>query len=359
MNDLINVLIVDDNSVNRIAAKSQLLSFQVNVLEADSGECAIQIVKNEKIDIIFMDILMPEMDGIQTTRYIRMLDKENRIKIIATSGTEIQNQEQYLKINKFDSILLKPLKISEILECLSQWFDLAYDTVKMETARKEMCTYGILSKFFGRIQDLDLQEGLKYAHHSQECYLRVMKTSLRQLNDTIHRLHDLLKIKNNKQIYLQLHSIKSVFFYLGAQDLGKKTNDFETIFMQRNENNSNNSIYIKSMQDFQLFIQRITIFHNELEQAIQAYDSSINKEQNETNETGGSIDEINQLIEMITLHVYRFEYVEIMNGLKSLEQIVNEKGRYYVSEAIAATEDFNYDKVKAMLVGCWNEVNDQ
>lgn len=359
MDKKLQILIVDDDSVNRMAVSNLLQEYDTEILEADNGETALQIIKNKHVDVIFMDILMPDMDGITTTRYIRELENNNkRIKIIATSGSNIEEREQYIAIYQFDDIIMKPLDSNKIKDCLEQWFFVPKNPSLAKSYCSELAKGNMIKEYFGHLEELDLAEGLKYAHYSTECYMRVIKTSVKQMKDTTNTISDLLLESNYKQIYFQLHSIKSVFFYVGARELAEITNQYESLFSQRNGIESNFNTSKKRLQDFQIFIHRITVFCNELEQAIQAYYSSIKNEFTENYEPECSIEEINRLIEKIMLHVYRFEYNEIMNGLKSLERIVQSSSKQYILQAIAATEEFDYDKVKTMLVGCWNEIND-
>ena len=65
------LLIVDDIIMNRMLLKEITSEFVRNIREAENGEQAIEILKKEKIDLIFMDIEMPVMNGLETTRYIR------------------------------------------------------------------------------------------------------------------------------------------------------------------------------------------------------------------------------------------------------------------------------------------------
>ncbi len=359
MDNKLQILIVDDNLVNRMALRNLLMEFDTKIFEVDNGDKALEIIRNQQIDVIFMDLLMPVMDGITTTRYIREFERDDkRIKIIATSGSIIEEPEQYITKYQFDDVITKPLNSSKLKNCLEQWFFMTNIPLFENNYNSELIEKNLIIEFLGKLEELDLVEGFKYAHYSPACYMRIVKTSIKQMKDTIRTIGNLILDTNYKQIYFQLHLIKSVFFYIGAHDLAKVTSQFELLFMQDKDIVSNYKISEKRMQDFHIYIHRITVFNNELEQAVQAYYSSIKNDSLDNNETEGSIEEINRLIEKIVLHVYRFEYVEIMNGLKSLEQIVKTSSKQYIMQAIEATEEFNYDNVKAMLIDCWNEINE-
>lgn len=80
----VNILIVDDNQNNLFTLQTLLTEHinHVNVLEANSGILALQVLLQEKIDLIFLDVQMPEMDGFETARLIRSRKKTQHIPII-------------------------------------------------------------------------------------------------------------------------------------------------------------------------------------------------------------------------------------------------------------------------------------
>ncbi len=80
----INILIVDDNKNNLFTLHTLITEHinYVNILEAESGIIALQILLQEKVDLIFLDVQMPEMDGFETARLIRSRKKTQHIPII-------------------------------------------------------------------------------------------------------------------------------------------------------------------------------------------------------------------------------------------------------------------------------------
>ena len=80
------VMVVDDNEVNSMVVASMLEQFAIQVTEVYSGKDAVEKAKYEDFDVIFMDYLMPEMNGIETTEEIRKLGKVKRPAIIGLSA---------------------------------------------------------------------------------------------------------------------------------------------------------------------------------------------------------------------------------------------------------------------------------
>jgi len=109
-----NIMIVDDNDVNRYVAKSLFSVFEMDITLAQSGKEAIEYSKKNRYDIIFMDYLMPEMDGIETTRIIREdMDNPNHdTKIVALTADAMNGVKETMMNAGMDDFLTKPIDIN-------------------------------------------------------------------------------------------------------------------------------------------------------------------------------------------------------------------------------------------------------
>lgn len=117
------VLLVDDNAMNRKVACAMLKPYGFQLAEASCGSAAIERVKRVEYDMILMDHMMPEMDGVEATKIIRSECGENGKKavIIALTANAIQGaREMYLE-NGFDDFLSKPFDRSQMHELLDKW----------------------------------------------------------------------------------------------------------------------------------------------------------------------------------------------------------------------------------------------
>ncbi|MFA5585630.1 MAG: response regulator [Saccharofermentanales bacterium] len=100
------ILIVDDLQVNRFILK-QLIEYDINIIESDNGKNAIDVVKNNNVDLIFMDINMPIMDGVESSKYIRNNINSNiNINIVAVTAYSLYDISDS---SVFDDILNKPI----------------------------------------------------------------------------------------------------------------------------------------------------------------------------------------------------------------------------------------------------------
>ena len=116
------ILVVDDIEINLAVAEALLSNFDITPDVVVSGKEALESARKTRYDIIFMDHMMPEMDGVETTRHIRAIGGWNsKVPIIALTANAIAGVEQMFMDNDFDGFLPKPLDISALNLCLRKW----------------------------------------------------------------------------------------------------------------------------------------------------------------------------------------------------------------------------------------------
>lgn len=116
------LLIVDDIFVNRLLIKEIVKKISAQCFEAENGQQAIEIFKNNPVDLILMDIEMPVMNGLETTRYIRekMSAPKKNIPIIALTAHNPQTFFEDFKDVGFDQLMTKPYSISKVLSVIHE-----------------------------------------------------------------------------------------------------------------------------------------------------------------------------------------------------------------------------------------------
>lgn len=117
-------LLVDDSKANTRLTKKILENKKLNVEIISSGEeCVRKIKSEEKIDIIFMDIMMPEMDGVETLKVLRDLEGYQLPPIVALTANALSGmKEEYLK-EGFDEYISKPVEQKEIERILNKYLE--------------------------------------------------------------------------------------------------------------------------------------------------------------------------------------------------------------------------------------------
>jgi CheY-like chemotaxis protein len=115
------VLIVDDDIRNIFALSSVLEDYGMDIRTADNGREAIEIARKGALDIVLMDIMMPEMDGLETTRTIRKLPDCKDLPIVAVTAKAMKgDRERCIEAGAWD-YLSKPVDREQLLTVLKAW----------------------------------------------------------------------------------------------------------------------------------------------------------------------------------------------------------------------------------------------
>jgi two-component system, sensor histidine kinase and response regulator len=120
----LNLLIAEDNPINAKVAEFTFASIASQIEIVDNGEAVIDKFLNGSFDMIFMDVKMPRMDGLEATRKIREIEagrgNGSRIPIIAlTANNQYEQIEECLQ-NGMDAFLAKPMKTDDIIRVINE-----------------------------------------------------------------------------------------------------------------------------------------------------------------------------------------------------------------------------------------------
>jgi len=119
------VLLVEDNVVNRKVARATLEKMGLEVLQAENGRIALDLVEQEHVDLILMDMNMPVMDGLETTRRIRAAESAGllagRRPIISMTANVMRESVDACREAGMDDSLSKPFQRQQIVDVLARW----------------------------------------------------------------------------------------------------------------------------------------------------------------------------------------------------------------------------------------------
>ena len=112
-----NALLVDDNAFMMVIQSKLVAKLGADITEASSGQSAIDLIKSQLFDFVLMDMMMPEMDGLETTRRIRQFN--HRVVIIGLSGNHTDEDIENCKIAGMNEVLAKPLDVLKLKNLLA------------------------------------------------------------------------------------------------------------------------------------------------------------------------------------------------------------------------------------------------
>ena len=122
----LRVLVADDNPVNTLIAESMLQRVEARVTGVADGRAALEAVRaaqaeGDPYDIIFMDIQMPVVDGLEATRILRQTHGAQQLPIIALTAGALQSERDAALDAGMNDFVTKPVEREQIVECLARW----------------------------------------------------------------------------------------------------------------------------------------------------------------------------------------------------------------------------------------------
>ncbi|GHV46516.1 hypothetical protein FACS1894204_08280 [Synergistales bacterium] len=225
------VLIVDDVTSNLKVCEGLLAPFKMSVSTCESGEEAVSLIRENGYDIVFMDHMMPGMDGIEATAAIRALPGEQFavMPIVALTANAVSGMKEMFLENGFSDFLAKPIEISKLYKLMDKWTP-ADKRVKTETtpAATDVQPAEVIE-----IKGIDSQQGIVMAGGSASRYLEILELYRRDASARIPLMAAIL----NKQAIdegelrsftTQAHALKSASANIGAAELSKTAAKLES-----------------------------------------------------------------------------------------------------------------------------------
>lgn len=235
------VLVVDDNEINLKVTAGLLKKYDIDADVADSGYAAIDAIRDRDYDLVFMDHMMPGMDGVETMLRIREMDKGRNgfLPIIALTANAIVGVKEDMLMLGFDDYLAKPVDIRKLERILLEFIpknkisyvDASVVEVSSPVMEEQEAETDIL-------QHMDVTLGMKNCGGTLDDYYQVMDVVLKYGEKRLTKLRRLVQEKDYVNYTIDVHALKSTAANIGATELSQmalsheqagKSGDFEFI----------------------------------------------------------------------------------------------------------------------------------
>lgn len=224
------VLVVDDNLINRKVAKGFLQPYGFDIEEAESGPEAIELVRKTCYDMIFMDHMMPQMDGIEAAGIIRNECGENgRLPlIIALTANAMEGVRETFLANGFQDFITKPLDKAELHKLLFHWIPEERRTVQDSLETPVQTDDDRLREFQNiLIPGIDTDEVVIHYSGSAEEYRSLLDLYCLDGKRKLALLQELWDKQEIKTYGIEVHALKSASASIGAMRLSASAREHE------------------------------------------------------------------------------------------------------------------------------------
>lgn len=222
------VLIVDDNVINRKVARSFLKSYEFDLAEAESGPEAIELVRNDRYDIIFMDHMMPEMDGIEAVDIIRRDCGENGTfpVIVALTANAMEGMRELFLQSGFQDFIAKPLDRRELNELLLRWVPEKYRRSEKPAGEPQLTD---LLQF--QIDGVDTEAAMQFFSGDAEEFADLLDLYCEDGKRKIPLLRELVET-DIERYQIEVHGLKSASANIGAMRVSDMAREQENAAAQ-------------------------------------------------------------------------------------------------------------------------------
>lgn len=216
------VLVVDDNRVNLKVASGLLKLYGIDAELVESGEECLNAVKKQTYDIIFMDQMMPGMNGVETLSRLREIKKGNKsTPVIALTANALVGVKEEMLEEGFDDFLGKPMDLTELENVLIRFLKELQEEAR--EAGKEETGYAaeISERYESLIQrGIDVQAGIELCG-GEESYLEVLKAFAANAPVQRRNMSQFLKMGDYRRYTVSAHALKSAAASIGAFKLSE------------------------------------------------------------------------------------------------------------------------------------------
>ena len=229
------VLIVDDNAINLKVAAGLMKPYGMKIITVASGQEAIEAVKSKDYDIVFMDHMMPGMDGVEATQIIRDMHDEyyRQVPIIALTANAVNGAREMFLSNGFNDFLPKPIETTVLDRMLRIWLPgerlittstiVKQEDVPGQKTRKE--PKEATEETYDGI--INYEKGLVYTGGSRETYYEVLEVYIANSEEYRESLAAHYEASEWSSYTVEVHALKSSSLSIGAESLSELAKKLE------------------------------------------------------------------------------------------------------------------------------------
>ena len=222
------VLIVDDISTNLRVAKELMAPYNMNIHTCLSGAEALNLVRNTRYDIVFMDHMMPGMDGIEATALIRGMETGDgyykNLPIIALTANAISGQQEMFRRQGLNDFLAKPIDVQKLNEILETWLP---PEKRVEPNQPRQIDEKSEKANTLVIPGVDTARGLSNCGGALAVYCNILEDFCQDAEARLAQISEAVTARDTKLYITLVHALKGATRSIGAIEAGEKASWLE------------------------------------------------------------------------------------------------------------------------------------
>ncbi|WP_404368875.1 response regulator [Marinobacter sp.] len=224
------ILAVDDNEANLKLVLTLLQDFRVQAEGAASGFEALSKVRERAFDLVFMDLQMPGMDGVETTERIRNLDERNHeTPVIALTAHALADEQERLMRQGFNGYLAKPINSRQLTDTILEFTGFSCETAAGDIPELPDTRRGLRPSARQQQQAcVNVEEGVRLAAGKVDLAEELFSMLLEQLHADMAEIERLWQTGEMDGLLDRVHKLHGATRYCGVPELRKAAERLET-----------------------------------------------------------------------------------------------------------------------------------
>jgi len=218
------ILLVDDTEMNLKVAIGLLEPLQLQIETAANGKRAVKMIQENQYDIVFMDHMMPVMDGIEATQAVRLLEGDyyKNLPIVALTANATTEARENFRRNGLNDFVAKPIKMKEICKCIRRW--LPAEKVLIEKASiieelPENTEENLEEELI--ISGLNVNAGIANCG-SKELFMNLLGDFYKLIDQKSTKIEKCLADGMLRDYTIEVHALKNTARMIGALELSEQ-----------------------------------------------------------------------------------------------------------------------------------------
>ena len=217
-------MIVDDNEMNRKVALGLLAPLKMQMDTAENGKQALDMICSKKYDLIFMDHMMPVMDGIEATAKLREMEDDycKNVPVIAlTANAIVEAREKFYQAGMNDFVA-KPIDLKDICSKIRKWLPKEYvsENSKELDEKSEAEADSTKEEALPIIEGLDISEGMKNSG-TKELFFSLLGDFYKLIDMKSVKMEKCLADGLIRDYTIEVHALKNTARMIGAMELSR------------------------------------------------------------------------------------------------------------------------------------------
>ncbi len=250
-----DILLVEDNELNQELLIELLNETGINIDVANTGMLALEMLQRKSYSLVLMDVQMPVLNGIETTKIIRQDYPElEQLPILALTANVLDEDHKECNKAGMDGFITKPIDFEDLIITLKTWLQVSNEEIdtNINTA--------LISDDSNNCKLIDMETGIRKLGGNKALYLKILNDFINTYLEEKKNILHMVESEEFESLKIKIHSIKGLSYNLGLNQIGNIANDIEKTILDDKEINTG---LIKG--DITLFFNSLSTLRQQIE----------------------------------------------------------------------------------------------